>query len=128
MKTQIPIRGLQDYLYEIAEKSLAGEIEWNQSNPSTFQWTQTSQGEIFYVTIQKAGKPSVGRTIRETLMAQEDSIFLFQVVSKSSKQTAISLSSKERPELYDSLLRIYQSAEKNMDIRSASVLRRLLLD
>lgn len=121
-------RELQDYLYEIADKSLAGEIEWNQSNPSTFQWTQTAQGEIFYVTIQKAGKPAIGRTIRETLMAQEDSTFLFQVVGKTSKQTVISLSSKERPEVYDPLLRIYKSVEKGMDIRAANVLKMLLID
>lgn len=119
---------LQDYLYKIADRSLAGEIEWNQSNPSTFQWVQITQGETFHVTIQKAGKPSLGRTIRESMLAQEESTFLFQVVDRNSKQTVISLSSKERPEFYDPLFRIYHGAEKGMDVRAASVLRRLLID
>lgn len=121
---------LQDYLYKIADKSLAGEIEWNQSNPSTFQWIQQSHGEIFHVTIQKAGKPfaSLSRTIRESMSAQEGTTFLFQVVDKNSKQTVISLSSKERPEFYEPLFRIYHSAEKGMDFRAASVLQRLLIN
>jgi len=120
---------LLDYLYRIAKKSIAGEIPWNQPNPSTFQWAQRSEDEVFYVTIQKADSPRVVRS-RGILEAKPDprdvTTYLFQVQDRMNKQTAISLSSKERPEIFDALADIYHGAEKGMDVRATSVLRRLL--
>lgn len=120
---------LMDYLYRIAKKSIAGEIPWNQPNPSTFQWGQRSGDDIFIVTIQKADSPRVARVkglLESRIDPRDETTYLFQVQDRMKKQTEISLSSKERPEIFDALAEIYHGAEKGMDVRATSVLRRLL--
>ncbi|BCV50607.1 hypothetical protein [Shewanella algae] len=120
---------LMDYLFRIAKKSLAGDIPWSQPNPSTFQWVQNSGDDFFIVTIQKADAPRGVRgkgLLDIRLEPKEESIYLFQVQDRLNKQTAISLSSKERPEILDALAEIYHGAEKGMDVRATSVLKRLL--
>lgn len=118
---------LMEYLFRIAKKSLHGEIPWNQPNPSTFQWVQDNDGDYFFVTIQKAIKP--GLKGLKAFTGQDDGIdqvYLFQVQDRKTKQTVLSLSTKERPEVFEALAEIYYSAEKGMDVRATSVLRRLL--
>ena len=119
---------LMDYLFRIAKKSLAGEIPWNQPNPSTFQWMQHSGDDLFHVTIQKAAAPGGLRGFKAITDPREESVFLFQVQDRMNKQTSISLSSKERPEVFEALAEIYHGAEKGMDVRATSVLKRLLDD
>lgn len=120
---------LMDYLYRVANKSIAGEIPWNQPNPSTFQWVQESGDEVFFVTIQKADSPRATRVkslLEARVEPRDETTYLFQVQDRMKKQTAISLSSKERPEIFNALAEIYHGAEKGMDVRATSVLRRLL--
>jgi len=120
---------LMDYLFRIAKKSLAGEIPWSQPNPSTFQWIQNSGSDSFIVTIQKADAPRGLRSkglLDISFDSKEESVYLFQVQDRLNKQTAISLSSKERPEIFSALDKIYHGAEKGMDVRATSVLKRLL--
>lgn len=118
---------LMDYLYKIAERSLNGDIPWNQPNPSTFQWIQgTNDGDSFFVTIQKAALPSVKGTLGMISKGYDENVYLFQVQDRSTKQTVLSLSTKERPDVYDPLAEIYHNAEKGMDVRATSVLKRLL--
>lgn len=119
---------LLDYLYRIAKKSLAGDIPWNQPNPSTFQWVQRSGDDLFHVTIQKAAAPVGLRGFSTLKDSRDESVYLFQVQDRSNKQTTLSLSSKERSEIYEALAEIYHGAEKGMDVRATSVLRRLLDD
>lgn len=118
---------LLDYLHQIAERSQAGEISWNQPNPSTFQWMQRSGDDFYHVTIQKADSPKRVRAVSTRRYSEsEDSVYLFQVQDRAKKQTAISLSSRERPELYEALAKIYHGAEKGMDVRATGVLEKLL--
>lgn len=119
---------LLDYLRRIAKKSLAGDISWNQPNPSTFQWMQRSGDDLFHVTIQKAAAPGGLRGLKMITDPRDESVYLFQVQDRSNKQTSLSLSSKERPEVFEALAEIYHGAEKGMDVRATSVLRRLLND
>jgi hypothetical protein len=116
---------LQNYLLEIADKSLKGDISWNQPNPSSYQWVKASKTENFVITIQRAGLPrsKMSGVIFNEL---ERETYLFQVQDRLTKQTVISLSSKERPEMSSNLKRIYNSAEKGMDLRTTNVLRKLL--
>lgn len=117
---------LFEYLQKIAHKSRQGDIPWNQPNPSTFQWVQDKGDDAFYVTIQKADKPlTLGDFIDEN-KKRRNSTYLFQVQDRRTKQTLISLSSKERPELNDVLDSIFKGAEKGMDIRASDVLKQLL--
>ena len=115
---------LMEYLEKIAQKSLHGEIPWNQPNPSTFQWLEETDEVPFLVTIQKAEAPR----LRKSLLAQEHErfVFLFQVQDRRTKQTLVALSSRERPETFDALEQIYRSAEKGMDVRASNVLQQLL--
>ena len=89
---------LMDYLYKISHKSLHGDIPWNQQNPSTFQWIQSSDNDHFQVTIQKAATPPLRGLL--ILEAKEQSIYLFQVQDKSNKQTVISLSHLKNAQKY----------------------------
>jgi hypothetical protein len=120
-------RELMTYLSQIANKSLVGGIPWNQPNPSTFMWLKSVDGdEIFQVTIQKATAPRIKPGL--LAYALENHTYLFQVNDRKTKQTSISLSSAERPELQAVLESIYISAEKGMDIRSSQVLQKLLAE
>jgi hypothetical protein len=123
---------LKDYLFEISQKSSEGEIPWSQPNPSTFQWIQDSGSDLFLVTIQRAGlprsryiSPSVKASLGSIGSIDEDT-YLFQVQDRRTKQTIISLSTKERPEVSISLKKIFHSAEKGMDVRASNVLKKLL--
>lgn len=121
-------RELMLYLGQIAAKSLIGDIPWNQPNPSTFMWVKlVDDDEVLQVTIQKATAPRIksGGLLSYSL---ENHTYLFQVNDRKTKQTSISLSSAERPELQDVLERIYVGAEKGMDIRSSQVLQKLLAE
>ena len=117
---------LMDYLFRIAKKSIAGEIPWDQPNPSTFQWVQRADGDIFLVTIQKSAAPIGARGLRSLAEARENLAYLFQVQNKANKQISISLLSKERPDVLEALAEIYHGAEKGMDVRATSILRKLL--
>ena len=121
---------LMNYLLEIAQKSSEGEIPWNQPNPSTFQWVQDSDEDHYLVTIQRAGHPKnrhlSSSLLKATLSSLDEDTYLFQVQDRSNKQTVISLSTKERPEVSTYLQRIFHSAEKGMDVRATSVLKKLL--
>lgn len=123
-------RELMIYLSKIADKSLIGDIPWNQPNPSTFIWVKiVDDDEILQVTIQKATTPRIkqgGITAGLLGYSFESHTYLFQVNDRKTKQTSISLSSAERPELQDVLENIYVGAEKGMDIRSSQVLQKLL--
>lgn len=120
---------LNKYLQELANRSRSGSINWNQPTPSTFQWvSKTDNGEMF-VTIQRASLPMKEMLSNNLYPDRTKNIswsFLFQVINKTSKQTVVSLSSKERPDLYNDLSEIYNSAEVGMDIHASSVLRNLL--
>jgi hypothetical protein len=117
---------LMDYLEKIAHKSMLGDIPWNQPNPSTFQWVQDTGNNYFQVTIQKAVKPVSYKTFIKNGNNIEEATYLFQVIDKKSKITAISLSSKERPEAFKALANIFKGAEKGIDVRASHVLKKLL--
>jgi hypothetical protein len=109
---------LMQFLAEIATRSQAGGIDWTQPNPSTFNWNDTQ----FLVTVQRASIPRRNLLVPEP----EESSYLFQVLDKTTKQTVVSLSSKDRPEFARVLAAIYKGAERGMDIRASNVLRNLL--
>lgn len=112
---------LSEYLHEIAQKSEYGQITWTQPNPSVFQWYSEEQNML--VTIQQA---STVKTLADLLFTPDKVSYLFQVVDKTKKQTLVSISSKERPELFDQLNEIYISAKQGIDKQSSNVLARLL--
>jgi hypothetical protein len=118
---------LMQYLSQIARNSNYGEIPWNQTNLSTFEWMQTSAEDHFHVTIQKVVDPTL-RELAASLSNEPDAIYLFQVQDRRTEQTIISLSTKERPEIYDELAEIFHGAEKGMDVRAGNILRRLLAE
>ncbi|PWQ95209.1 hypothetical protein [Leucothrix arctica] len=129
---------LKVYLNKVAMKSLNGEIPWTQLNSSVFQWIQGVTGESFKVTVQRtvSSSSSLSRTLEKTRMTnnsflkEEDmglgSIYLFQVQDRRTKTISLSLSSLERPEFFELLAKIYHGAEKGLDVRATSILKRLL--
>lgn len=120
---------LSKYLHEIAERSCDGRIPWSQPNPSTFQWILDVDTEHFQVTIQKATPPraKIPSIIPNIIPNNdEDVTFLFQVQDRRTRQTIMALSSAERPEMASVLGKIFYGAEKGIDHRSSSVLRKLL--
>lgn len=114
---------LNDYLLGIAQNSMQGEIPWTQPNPSTFLWLQEQDDIAYQVTIQKAGEVSKN-ALRGYL--RQDITYMFQVQDRSNKQIVISLSTNEKPEVYDALEAIFHGAEKGIDVRTTNVLRKLL--
>ena len=90
------VNRLMEYLEEISHKSIKGQIPWNQSNPSTFQWHQESLDNKYIITIQKAIKPKSRTTSRGIELARFDDdesykhkeTYLFQVTDK--KQSKLS--------------------------------------
>lgn len=121
--------GLSSYLDRIAEKSQNGEISWTQPNPSVFQWIRSTEDGELRVTIQKAEFPrSAIRSLGEVSRANAGTTYLFQVQNRRSRQPSLSLSSKERPDVFQSLEKIYKSAERDMDLQATQVLRQLLDD
>lgn len=118
-------QNLHRYLNEIASRSFAGSIPWNQPNPSTFQWVKDSEGESFTIIIQKASNPK-SRQTASLLSRIEEHTYLFQVQNRRSRQTVMSLSSADRPEFNKVLATIFEGAEKGIDVRSSQVLRKLL--
>jgi len=117
---------LNEYLMEIAHESMDGIVPWNQPNPSTFIWIKNTDDIYYQVTIQKAVKARIKRLGEPRDIKNESVTYMFQVLDRKTKQTVISLSTSERPELFSALETIYQSAETGMDVRSANVLRKLL--
>ena len=117
---------LNEYLFEIAQNSMRGEIPWNQPNPSTFLWLQETDSMSYQVTIQKAVKAGLRGFITERDSKNENITYLFQVQDRNNKQTVISLSTSERPEVFPALEQIFHGAERGIDVRSTNVLRKLL--
>lgn len=117
---------LNAYLFEIAKNSMSGAIPWNQPNPSTFLWLQETDDISYQVTIQKAVKTRLRGLAGSFDGKSEDITYMFQVQDRRSKQTVISLSTNERPEVFDALERIFHGAERGIDVRSTNVLRKLL--
>ena len=117
---------LNEYLFEIAQNSMKGEIPWNQPNPSTFLWLQETDDISYQVTIQKAGKARLRGLAAALDGRHEEVTYMFQVQDRRNKQTVISLSTNERPEVFDALEKIFQGAERGIDVRSTNVLRKLL--
>ncbi len=117
---------LNEYLFEIAQNSMKGEIPWNQPNPSTFLWLQETDDISYQVTIQKAAKARLRGRAATLDGRHEDVTYMFQVLDRRNKQTVISLSTNERPEVFDALEKIFHGAERGIDVRSTNVLRKLL--
>ena len=113
---------LSTYMREIADRSIHGDIDWVQPNPSTFHWLTPRS----LVSIQKAISPKPARGLLD--MAREEASYLFQVTDKGNRQVLVSMSSRDRPEFADLFERIYLSAERGMDARASKVLRSLLED
>lgn len=117
---------LNEYLFEIAQNSMKGEIPWNQPNPSTFLWLQETDDISYQVTIQKAVNARL-RGLSTSFDGKHDGItYMFQVQDRRNKQTVISLSTNERPEVFNALEKIFHGAERGIDVRSTNVLRKLL--
>jgi len=119
-------------LNEIARRSSSGSINWIQVSPSIFHW---DQGGGLIASIQKASESpsrySQNLIKKATLIGAlnatlEESQYLFQVLSKQDKGTVVSLSSRERPELKESLMAIYNYAERSIDSSANNVLGSLL--
>lgn len=118
---------LINYLLQISNRSANGSIPWAQINPSTFQWIEPDEDMV--INIQKAINPSLEATAKlfqKDTPASSYTSFLFQVINRSTGQAAIVLSSKDRPELFPALQKVFSAAEKGMDIRASGILKRLL--
>lgn len=115
---------LLDYLSEIARRSAAGQIPWEQPNPSTFQWQKRSTDNIHSVVIQKATNPRI--RFQDLADNVPQYTYLFQVKSHRAGGNVMSLSSKERPEFTKILEQIFRGAEAGIDRRSTEVLKSLL--
>jgi len=114
---------LYNYLTEIAERSQNGDILWTQPNPSSFHWLQITDDDQFQVIIQKAKNP---KSRIRAISDEHEFVYMFQVQSKRSRQTLMSISSGERQEFYRVLAGIFEGAERGIDVRSSNVLRKLL--
>ncbi|MCH1926864.1 hypothetical protein L9G74_19090 [Shewanella sp. C32] len=131
---------LTQYLNEIAVKSEEGKLEWQQLNPTSFKWSQEDKG--LTVTIQKAEAPvssrsfstekiqkSLARELIDQLTVEPrypKTTYLFQVFSSGKREPILSISSKERPEMYSALLGIYRAVEKSVDMKANLILKKLL--
>ena len=128
---------LLDYLGEIATRSISGIIEWSQLNSSSFHWSQRIDGGEVTVIIKKTPVPnrvllnSYNADLPKVLQGLEEDIgmptYLFQVQNKKASSASLSLSSKDRPDLFEALTTIFESAERSMDSRAVDVLKRLLM-
>lgn len=112
---------------QVAEKSDAGEIDWTQPNPSTFQWVRSTGEGGLVVSIQRAISQHGAALKIMGLTAQEAAEYLFQIQEDPKKVVVVSLSSKERPHLKVALEGLYASAERGIDRRTNQVIERLLL-
>ncbi|MHA7811420.1 MAG: hypothetical protein ACX933_16525 [Marinobacter adhaerens] len=120
---------LYQYLAEIARRSFEGEINWTQPNPSTFQWVQETDDELYITTIQKASMPHTAGNLQGLKSLKDSyrkSVYLFQVQDKRKRQVLLSLSTRDRNDVYEPLERIYEAAEKGMDVRASNILKKLL--
>ncbi|WP_406232570.1 hypothetical protein ACI703_15100 [Isoptericola jiangsuensis] len=111
-------------LRQIATKSSAGQIEWVQSNPSTFQWVKTDPASSLMVSIQRADSASGQKFVIQT--GNRNSDYLFQIQDLNSKRVVVMLSSKERPDMLEALAEMYRSAERGIDQQNNRYLSRLL--
>lgn len=116
---------LESYLNKIAERSRCGDISWIQTSPSTFQWIEEQNNNVFTVTIQKAASP---RNFIASSGLQKPFQYLFQVFDKASKKTVVSISTTERPEFFPVLSDVYNGAERGMDMMATKILAQILRD
>jgi hypothetical protein len=116
---------LYQELARIAEKSREGEIAWSQPNPSTYIWQPDEHDKI--MSVQKAENANV-KGLRKALEQFElhQDVYLFQVRDSTKKITILSLSSRERPEFYDVLKEIYNSAVEGRDAVAGKFLEGIL--
>lgn len=120
---------LVDYLSEVANLSLNGEVPWTQPNPSSFRWIKEVEGDSLVTTIQKITNPRHRASVNVKIMGEVskfDLDFMFQVQRSRSRDVLMALSSEDRPEFKRVLREIFESAEKGIDRRSSDLLRKLL--
>ncbi|WP_416638232.1 hypothetical protein [Pseudomonas sp. OHS18] len=130
----VTVNKLTSNLKELSRRTESGEIAWLQASPTVFNW---DQGNGLVASIQRAGGPTQrvyqGLVSKAALLAagieaddRDGGQYLFQVVEKASKNTVVSLSSKERPELKGVLERIFSTAQASVDVSASKVLDELL--
>jgi hypothetical protein len=115
---------LKRYLRKLTERTQNGDMEWRQQAPTSFQWTQMSKDAPRTVTLQKATDTTKIRLGSRSF--EVEYVYLLQVISASTRQTLLSLSSKERPDLGQDLAALYAAAESGVDVQAARVLKQLL--
>lgn len=114
------------YLDEVAEKSALAEIKWDRVNPTTFRWSQDADGQNYVTSIQKASTPSRVVLVNGRRVEQGGDIYLFQIFQRGKPEPIIALSSKERPDIQESLVRVFESVEAGMDVQAKQILSKLL--
>lgn len=115
-------------LKQLSSRTAAGEIEWAQPNPATFQYATGSDRGPLVVTIQRALLGLAARLMGANAPNVEAD-YLFQVQeagAATGKRVVVSLSSKERPELSDALEELYSCAEDGIDRQTNQILQKLL--
>ena len=115
-----------DLIRKVSNKSMNGEIDWTQPNPSTFQWIHDTQNNPLIVSIQRAITTNAAARLMGLANMESIADYLFQIQESSPKRVVVSLSSKERPQLTNALEELYASAERGIDRRINRVIERLL--
>ncbi len=115
-----------DLIRKVSNKSMNGEIDWTQPNPSTFQWIHDTQNNPLIVSIQRAITTNAAARLMGLANMESIADYLFQIQESSPKRVVVSLSSKERPQLTNALEELYASAERGIDRRTNRVIERLL--
>jgi len=116
-----------ELIRRVAKRSMNGEVDWTQPNPSTFQWIHDSDGGTLVVSIQRAITMNTAARLMGLSAAENTADYLFQIQESAPKRVVVSLSSKERPQLARALEELYSSAERGIDQRTNRVIERLLL-
>ena len=120
------LQNMVELLRRVARRSMNGEIDWTQPNPSTFQWIHDSEGSSLVVSIQRAITNNAAMRLMGIAAPESTADYLFQIQESSPKRVVVSLSSKERPQLKHALEELYSSAERGIDQRTNKVIERLL--
>mgnify|MGYP001355677732 CR=1 FL=1 len=115
-----------DLIRKVSNKSMNGEIDWTQPNPSTFQWIHDTQNNPLIVSIQRAITTNAAARLMGLANMESIADYLFQIQESSPKRVVVSLSSKERPQLTNALEELYASAERGIDRRTNRAIERLL--
>lgn len=111
---------LSIYLEQIAERSLRGEIPWVRIAMTVLGARRMTPSGEKLLTIQMS-EPKGG-----DFFGGSPIDYLLQVSTAQDKKIELSLSTTSRPELRDSLARVYAAAKASEDVETSRILSELV--